>query len=724
MSDPATDNDTPPPNAILSQDSSSSLPSTATSRDAGAVPSDLLDSLRSHPLFAAIPQRDQFVHDLAMKVHVRHVAPGDTVIREGERAAAMFFIVKGVVEVQSKDDEIVFAELGSGCFFGEIGVVFQVPRTASIVAQTRCLLAVVRADEFQTLTKDHPEIATLIRSVAESRYLSLKKQNEQRGRSMAIRVALLDQISGEFSERAGSPSTATLELPIITSPPSAPTPAPQQIELRVDVVDAEMATSEQGQDQEQEQEQEQDDADSVSSLASSAGGKSVGSLSNSGASETSSSGAGHHGAGSRPKTRVGGLIQMFSGKRRASVAVWADEKLQQLADAAVLRAGEAKHSALNGAREATPDETMEEAEAQVPLFGRLRLPPQVVAVVFGYLEFRTLMRMRGLSKSIDEFLRDGRNGLLRSMDLSAHPKKVDDQVLSNVVRVFGHMVESLCLRGCFYVTNKGLQHLNQAPNLINLDLGGCWDVTDAGLISIGVGCRSLEVLNLSNCRKITDEGVTFLMANASSLRSLSLSYCKNISAASFQDPTHWAELESLNLQRCTGIFDNAFESLRGYQLTLTELNLSDCSFLTDESVALIASGCTELEVLSLSFCCSMTDAMADHIAACKSLRVLDLSFCGNAVTDTVCLLLAGNLPFLERLSLRGCVQVTSTGVQALMDMARSLRVLNVSQCRGVTAETMQLVAQRYMPVPTGKTVLDMFGPIKMRRGGHGRSMTH
>jgi len=36
------------------------------------------------------------------------------VIREGTKAKAMFFIIKGIVEVTSEDDEIVYAELGKG----------------------------------------------------------------------------------------------------------------------------------------------------------------------------------------------------------------------------------------------------------------------------------------------------------------------------------------------------------------------------------------------------------------------------------------------------------------------------------------------------------------------------------------------------------------------------------------------------------------------------------
>ena len=47
----------------------------------------------------------------------------------------MFFINRGTVEVVSEDGNVVFASMAEGKFFGEISLMFSVPRTASI----RCM---------------------------------------------------------------------------------------------------------------------------------------------------------------------------------------------------------------------------------------------------------------------------------------------------------------------------------------------------------------------------------------------------------------------------------------------------------------------------------------------------------------------------------------------------------------------------------------------------------
>ena len=44
------------------------------------------------------------------------------------------------------------------------------------------------------------------------------------------------------------------------------------------------------------------------------------------------------------------------------------------------------------------------------------------------------------------------------------------------------------------------------PRLQSLDIGDCWNITDAGIIALASGCRQLQSLNIGGCSKITDEG--------------------------------------------------------------------------------------------------------------------------------------------------------------------------------------------------------------------------
>ena len=44
----------------------------------------------------------------------------------------MYFVNRGAVEVVSEDGKVVFAVINKGEFFGEISLVFSIPRTSSI----------------------------------------------------------------------------------------------------------------------------------------------------------------------------------------------------------------------------------------------------------------------------------------------------------------------------------------------------------------------------------------------------------------------------------------------------------------------------------------------------------------------------------------------------------------------------------------------------------------
>jgi CRP-like cAMP-binding protein len=60
------------------------------------------------------------------------VAPGEAVVREGDASDAMYVILEGRFEVKSGDRLI--ASLGPGDYFGEVGVLQDVPRTATVLS--------------------------------------------------------------------------------------------------------------------------------------------------------------------------------------------------------------------------------------------------------------------------------------------------------------------------------------------------------------------------------------------------------------------------------------------------------------------------------------------------------------------------------------------------------------------------------------------------------------
>ena len=63
--------------------------------------------------------------------------PGEDVVRQGDVADALYVIYSGTLKVMSRrqdNDQIELASLGPGDYFGEIGLLQGIPRTATVTA--------------------------------------------------------------------------------------------------------------------------------------------------------------------------------------------------------------------------------------------------------------------------------------------------------------------------------------------------------------------------------------------------------------------------------------------------------------------------------------------------------------------------------------------------------------------------------------------------------------
>ena len=110
-------------------------PSPLTASPIPGMPLDLLDRIRSFPLFLSAP--DAFLAAIGSHLRPQMHSAHDYILTEGEEAKAMYWIVRGAVAVTSRDGEATYAELKAGAFFGEIGILMEMPRTATIVARTK-----------------------------------------------------------------------------------------------------------------------------------------------------------------------------------------------------------------------------------------------------------------------------------------------------------------------------------------------------------------------------------------------------------------------------------------------------------------------------------------------------------------------------------------------------------------------------------------------------------
>ena len=116
------------------------------------------------PLFAHLGRRD--LEALAARCEEVDVAAGKVLARQGDYGAEFFVIAEGAVSVER--DGVALREMGPGASFGELALLANIARTATVTTTTPSRLVIIGAREFAALRHDHPEIeSSLLKTVAE-----------------------------------------------------------------------------------------------------------------------------------------------------------------------------------------------------------------------------------------------------------------------------------------------------------------------------------------------------------------------------------------------------------------------------------------------------------------------------------------------------------------------------------------------------------------------------
>lgn len=140
------------------------------------VPPEFLNRLATFPLFNKAPK--SFHSRIAAELTLMQYHPQEYIIKKGDPSKSMYWILKGTVGVTSTDGESIYAELAPGDFFGEIGILFNRPRTATVIARTKVLVGVLTSNTLNMVLKNYPLIERRIRDEAQERLAMLDKKKK------------------------------------------------------------------------------------------------------------------------------------------------------------------------------------------------------------------------------------------------------------------------------------------------------------------------------------------------------------------------------------------------------------------------------------------------------------------------------------------------------------------------------------------------------------------
>jgi CRP-like cAMP-binding protein len=114
-----------------------------------------VDLIKSVPLFSDLDGRD--LKEVASSMKERTFAAGDTVTQEGEGGVGFFVIDDGSAKVSVGGQEV--RTLGPGDYFGEIALIADTDRTATITAETELRCYGMTSWDFRPLVEANASIA-------------------------------------------------------------------------------------------------------------------------------------------------------------------------------------------------------------------------------------------------------------------------------------------------------------------------------------------------------------------------------------------------------------------------------------------------------------------------------------------------------------------------------------------------------------------------------------
>jgi len=116
-------------------------------------------SLSQISLFSGLSE--QAIAAIEHRMSMRSFPKNSILISEGDRSSTLYFILSGRVKVYVSDDngrEFILNTLDAGDYFGELGILDDENRTATVMALEPVSFKILQKKDFDSLRKEFPEI--------------------------------------------------------------------------------------------------------------------------------------------------------------------------------------------------------------------------------------------------------------------------------------------------------------------------------------------------------------------------------------------------------------------------------------------------------------------------------------------------------------------------------------------------------------------------------------
>lgn len=137
----------------------------------------LEDALSAVPLLSRLSSSQRA--RLAKLATRRSYRAGAVIVRQGDTSMSFYVILSGLVRIEQElpgDARLTLREFGPGAFFGEMGLIDDMPRSATVVAVEPTECALLAKWDFGNELREDPDIAMALLPILSQRIRDLEAQ--------------------------------------------------------------------------------------------------------------------------------------------------------------------------------------------------------------------------------------------------------------------------------------------------------------------------------------------------------------------------------------------------------------------------------------------------------------------------------------------------------------------------------------------------------------------
>jgi CRP-like cAMP-binding protein len=160
---------------------------------------DILAKLKQIPLFEELKDSDEQMHSLMEICRIREHRENEVIIEEGDLGSEMFIVYSGGVEIKKStragdDYTVVKLKAEYNVFFGEMALIDDDKRSATVIASEDSVFLVISKNDFLKLGNDRPAVGLPItRAIAKILAGRLRKTTSDM-------VTIFDALVNELSD--------------------------------------------------------------------------------------------------------------------------------------------------------------------------------------------------------------------------------------------------------------------------------------------------------------------------------------------------------------------------------------------------------------------------------------------------------------------------------------------------------------------------------------------